>query len=96
MAGAIGAHFVFARRALRDPVTVSGAPIVLPVRATIDRSLIAGAALFGIGWGIAGFCPGPALVAAAGVGSTSALVFVGSMLAGMFLYLRLEARLPRR
>jgi uncharacterized membrane protein YedE/YeeE len=56
----------------------------LPTRNDIDLSLIAGAALFGIGWGLGGLCPGPALVSAAG-GSMPALVFVGSMIAGMLL-----------
>ena len=51
----------------------------------VDRKLLGGAALFGIGWGIAGYCPGPAL-AALGVGSTEALWFVPSMLAGLLLH----------
>jgi len=51
----------------------------------VDRELLGGAALFGIGWGIAGYCPGPAL-AALGVGSTEALWFVPSMLGGLLLH----------
>jgi uncharacterized membrane protein YedE/YeeE len=60
----------------------------VPVRADIDAPLIAGAAVFGIGWGLGGLCPGPAIVAVAG-GSTSALAFVLAMLAGMHLRHRL-------
>ena len=56
----------------------------LPTRRDIDAPLVAGAALFGIGWGLGGLCPGPGLVAAA-AGSTTGLVFVGAMLAGMLV-----------
>jgi hypothetical protein len=63
----------------------------LPTRSDIDISLVAGAAIFGIGWGLGGLCPGPGLVAAAG-GSTAALAFVGAMLAGMLLQNRLARR----
>ena len=54
----------------------------VPGRAAVDAPLVAGAAVFGIGWGLGGFCPGPSIVAAAG-GSTAAIVFVVAMLAGM-------------
>lgn len=60
-------------------------------RARIDAPLIAGAAVFGIGWGLGGLCPGPGIVAAAG-GSTSAIVFVLAMLAGMRVRARGAAR----
>jgi uncharacterized membrane protein YedE/YeeE len=60
----------------------------VPVRADIDAPLLAGAAVFGIGWGLGGLCPGPGIVAAAG-GSTSALAFVLAMVAGMHLWHRL-------
>lgn len=62
----------------------------VPVRADIDAPLVIGAAVFGVGWGLGGLCPGPGIVAAAG-GSTSALVFVLAMLAGMHLRHRLAA-----
>ncbi len=55
----------------------------LPTRKDIDRPLILGAALFGIGWGLAGYCPGPAL-ASVGAGQTDVLFFVASMLLGMW------------
>lgn len=83
MAGAVGVGvvgFPFATRRAR-------AALGLPMRMTasprpIDQRLLAGAAIFGVGWGLAGFCPGPALVALA-TGSPAAILFVVSMLAGM-------------
>ena len=54
-----------------------------PLRAEIDARLIGGSALFGAGWGLSGFCPGPAL-AALSFGGTGALVFVLTMIVGMF------------
>ena len=62
----------------------------LPDRLDIDTSLLAGAVLFGIGWGLAGFCPGPALAALA-TGLWQVGLFVAAMLAGMFLHARLTA-----
>jgi uncharacterized membrane protein YedE/YeeE len=62
----------------------------LPTRRDLDGALIAGAAVFGVGWGLGGLCPGPGLVAAA-AGRSSGLVFVAAMLAGMLL-----SRLARR
>jgi uncharacterized membrane protein YedE/YeeE len=63
----------------------------LPGTRDIDRRLIVGSALFGIGWGVAGFCPGPALVAL-GMGEVKALVFVAAMLAGMGIFELFERR----
>jgi uncharacterized membrane protein YedE/YeeE len=57
----------------------------------IDRPLVLGSLMFGIGWGLAGFCPGPALVAMAG-GNDKALVFVLAMMAGMALFERFKKR----
>ena len=54
----------------------------LPSRRDIDRPLVIGAAIFGIGWGIAGLCPGPAVVTAA-TGNSAAILFVATMLLGM-------------
>lgn len=86
MAGAIGVHFVFARRAAtgaragRKPI--AAARFHLPAQTTIDRPLLVGAALFGVGWGLAGYCPGPGIVAF--IVTPIALIFVGAMLAGMW------------
>jgi uncharacterized protein len=54
----------------------------LPTRRDLDVGLIAGAAIFGVGWGLGGLCPGPALVAA-GSGSATGLLFVAAMIVGM-------------
>lgn len=62
-----------------------GAPISVPTGRQIDRRLLVGSALFGIGWGLAGICPGPALVLL-GRGASQALVFVAAMLIGMGLF----------
>ena len=66
-----------------------GSPMRLPSNRDIDRRLIVGGLLFGSGWGLAGFCPGPAVVAL-GAGYWQAAVFVGGMIAGMALYELLE------
>ena len=85
MGGAIGVAFVGFAAAARRKLTPFGEPINLPTARRIDRPLLIGALLFGIGWGIAGFCPGPALV---GVGmlEPKALLFVLAMLAGMAVF----------
>jgi uncharacterized protein len=57
----------------------------LPKKQAVDRPLVLGSALFGIGWGLVGFCPGPA-VAALGTGLAPVLAFVAAMLAGMALH----------
>ncbi len=62
-----------------------GEPFDLPVPSGIDRRLIAGAALFGIGWGLAGFCPGPAIAAIA-TGHLPVVIFVCAMVVGMLLF----------
>lgn len=85
MAGAIAVGLGAFAWARRRPRAWSGAPIELPASTAIDARLIGGGVLFGIGWGIAGFCPGPALVALAS-GSGAALLFVAAMLAGMLLH----------
>lgn len=61
--------------------TLDGQPLPAPPDATIDRRLIGGSALFGIGWGLAGYCPGPALASLAH-GTVEPLLFVAAMLAG--------------
>lgn len=80
--------FALARRRQRSML---GAPIQLPEAKHIDRRLIAGSLVFGTGWGLAGFCPGPALVVAGG-GQPSAWLFVVSMLIGMWIFSILERR----
>lgn len=85
MGGAIALGvFVFARAARRQRAW-TGAPMELPTNRIIDTRLVLGGVLFGTGWGIAGFCPGPALVAL-GSGMGAAGIFVAAMLAGMVLH----------
>ena len=85
-------------------VTVPGFPMILsrqhpllapkfslPAKTEIDRPLIIGAAIFGVGWGLAGFCPGPALAALASL-SPSVVLFVAAMIAGQWLASRVELR----
>ena len=91
MAGAIAVGLVAFRWARGRTPAWSGAAIELPTSTLIDTRLVLGGVLFGAGWGIAGYCPGPALVAAAS-GSLAALGFVAAMLAGMALHDRLLAR----
>lgn len=85
MAGAIGVGFFAFRIAGRRGQSLFGGPMQLPQRSDIDTRLVAGSVVFGIGWGLAGFCPGPAVVAL-GAGYDKAFVFVLAMLAGMLAY----------
>jgi len=82
--------FYFARRRGR---AVLDTRLWIPARRDLDGRLIGGAALFGVGWGLVGFCPGPA-IAALGLGATKAAIFCAAMLAGMVFY-ELGARPPR-
>lgn len=95
LVGAAGVAFVGFRlvRRLGQPLFAAGYD--LPGRKRIDRRLVLGAAIFGVGWGLAGFCPGPA-VAALSFAGTPALAFVGAMLAGMLLHDRLLGARPPR
>jgi uncharacterized protein len=74
--------FALARRRAR---ALLGDAMHLPQRRDVDNRLVAGSLVFGIGWGLAGFCPGPALVSFAS-GEAKAAVFVAAMLGGMIIY----------
>ena len=91
MAGAIAVGFVAFLVARNRTHSLIGAAMKLPTARSIDRRLVLGSLVFGVGWGIAGFCPGPALVSAA-AGVTPALVFVAAMAAGMILASRWRGR----
>jgi len=85
MVGAIAVGFFAFREAKQRKWSVLGFSIELPERTNIDKPLVIGAVLFGMGWGLAGFCPGPA-IASVLIGGSSVWIFVASMLAGMGLY----------
>ena len=91
MAGAIAIGVFAFALARQRTVSYLGLTMKMPTAREIDRRLIAGSLLFGVGWGIAGFCPGPGLVAL-GMGHLKALVFTVAMLAGMGLFEFLERR----
>jgi uncharacterized protein len=91
MAGAIGVGLAAFAVAGRRTTSLLGAPMRLPASRHVDTRLVAGSALFGVGWGIAGFCPGPALTAL-GMGQPKSIVFVLAMLAGMGVFELLERR----
>lgn len=85
MAGAIGVGFFAFRMARRRSASLLGAPMLLPTSEVIDARLVIGSLVFGVGWGLVGFCPGPAVVAT-GAGYWQALVFTLAMLGGMALH----------
>jgi uncharacterized membrane protein YedE/YeeE len=91
MAGAIAVGLLAFAVARQRSVSYLGAPMQLPKLRQVDRQLIGGSVLFGIGWGIAGFCPGPGLVAF-GMGEMKAVAFVIAMLLGMGVFELLERR----
>jgi uncharacterized protein len=93
MAGAIGVGFFAFLIAKTRQRSLLGAQMKLPAAGRVDRRLVTGSVLFGIGWGLAGFCPGPGLVAL-GMGEPKAAVFVLAMLAGMAVFELLEKRWP--
>jgi len=84
MAGAIAVTFVGFNRVLRQPRPLFGEKFHLPTKQDLDIRIISGPAIFGLGWGLAGFCPGPAFTAL-GFGSPAAVIFVAAMMAGMLL-----------
>lgn len=77
-----GFAFALAKRRLTSAL---GSPMQLPAATRIDKRLVLGSLAFGIGWGLAGYCPGPAVVAL-GTGAPKAVVFIVAMLAGMMIF----------
>ena len=94
MGGAIAVGFFAFRLAKARATSFLGGAMRLPTSQDIDRRLIVGSLLFGAGWGLAGFCPGPALVSL-GAGQDKAVVFVIAMVLGMLAFEWLEARRSR-
>ncbi|TVR84575.1 MAG: YeeE/YedE family protein [Rhodospirillales bacterium] len=90
MAGAVAVTFAGYRLVLRRDRPLLETSFAVPTRRDLDPALIGGAALFGIGWGLGGYCPGPAISGLA-YGAAETLAFVGAMVAGMLTW-----RLARR
>lgn len=84
MGGALFVTFIGYRFALRRPSPTLEDTFKLPTRSDIDLPLIGGSAIFGIGWGITGFCPGGVLPAL-GTGRSEVFIFTGALLAGIFV-----------
>ncbi len=98
MAGAIGVHLTVYRLLPKMKRPLFEGRFRVPTRADIDARLVGGAALFGIGWALGGYCPGPGLVAGAS-GSTTGLLFLVGMVTGMTLFSAVDdarAILPAR
>lgn len=91
MAGAIAVAWLAFRLAARRPAALLGGPMRLPTSRDVDRRLVLGSLAFGAGWGLAGFCPGPALASLA-TGGVKPVLFVSAMLAGMGLFELLQPR----
>ena len=91
LAGAVAVTTLAFRYVLRMPRPLLAADFRVPGEKRVDWQLLAGAAIFGIGWGLIGFCPGPALVGLAG-GLRDAMIFVPAMLAGSFAHYLTERR----
>lgn len=94
MGGAIAVGFFAFALAKKRTVNFLGGALHLPTSSQIDKPLVIGAVLFGAGWGLAGFCPGPALVSLAS-GQIKAAAFVVFMLAGMQLFEMLGRRVTK-
>jgi uncharacterized membrane protein YedE/YeeE len=84
MMSAIGVHIAFALKAKRGGAPLLAASYLLPKREALDLALLGGAALFGIGWGLIGYCPGPAVLGVAS-GSSTPIVFVAAIVVGILL-----------
>jgi uncharacterized protein len=84
MIGAIAVYFVAYRWMQRRSAPLLTGKFSVPQRTDVDRNLVVGAAVFGAGWGLGGFCPGPALTSLAS-GTMPVMVFVAAMAAGMYL-----------
>ena len=84
MAGAVAVTFIGFAVVLKRPRPLFAETFHLPTRRELDFRIVSGPVIFGVGWGLAGFCPGPAFTAI-GFGSGAAAMFVAAMLAGMLL-----------
>ena len=85
MAGAIGVHVVFQRIMIKRGSPLVGTDFERPPTHRLEVKLVVGSAIFGIGWGLSGYCPGPAVVSTT-AGGLEALGFTFAMLLGMVVY----------
>jgi len=85
MGGAVMTHAILYRVIRQRPTPLFTAAFSVPTHKVIDAGLLGGAVLFGIGWGLSGFCPGPAIVSLAS-GKMPVVIFVVAMIVGMYLY----------
>lgn len=85
MGGAIGIHAILFRFIMKRPSPVLDSAFYLPSKRDIDRRLIVGAMIFGLGWGWAGICPGPGVVGLAS-GDFRFMIFILAMLLGMLVF----------
>lgn len=91
MGGAIGVGSIAFRAARRRSQALLGGPMQLPTARQIDRRLVLGGLTFGVGWGLAGYCPGPVLASLA-TGGSKPLIFTLAMLVGMGIFEILDRR----
>jgi uncharacterized membrane protein YedE/YeeE len=85
MAGGVLVNVLLFRVAFRRGAPLLASAFALPAKRAIDARLVGGAAVFGVGWGLGGFCPGPAVVSVAG-GAAPVIVLVVAMVGGMALH----------
>jgi uncharacterized membrane protein YedE/YeeE len=95
MGGAVLSYSILLRLIVRREAPLFGGTFSWPTRKDIDWRLLGGAATFGLGWGAAGFCPGPALASLASL-KGQVFVFVASMLVGMFLFNKINAAMQKQ
>lgn len=95
LGGAVAVHFLLIQLVLKRQAPVFAPRFLLPTKKELDARLLGGAALFGVGWGLAGYCPGPGLVSAGAAGQ-GAMVFVATMIVGMLVQHALFAPRPEK
>jgi uncharacterized protein len=89
LASAVGVYYLTFQLVVKKKKPVLSARFLLPVRTDVDRRSVIGAVIFGIGWGISGLCPGP-ILATLSNGTSSVLILLVCMAAGLYLALRLQ------
>ena len=95
MLGAIALHLIAYRVRSRRSAPLYAEKFLVPTRRDVDTKLLAGAFIFGAGWGLGGYCPGPGIVSLAG-GGLAARAFVSAMLLGVYVTIKGEALFARR